>query len=175
MQEVGQEESTGVWSNEEAVSKHIPAPTLSMAHFLRIVSANRSQRDHVKKTFHGSFLPSEIDFKDEKGTDRFIEDLRWAVYTTCLVSYVQGMYIIDSADREHKWCIDYSMVVQIWRAGCIIRADHIADLLEEIFSSFKFLDARNLLYNEKLVEELKRVFEPLKRVILKATEANTVT
>lgn len=66
------------------------------------------------------------------------------------------------------------MVVQIWRAGCIIRADHIAGLLEETFRSSKTLDARNLLYNEKLVEELKQGFEPLKRVVLKATEANAV-
>lgn len=174
VQDVDEEEGTGVWSNEEAVSKHIPAPTLSAAHFLRIVSANRSQREHVKRTFQGSFQPSEINFKDENETERFIEDLRWAVYTACLVSFAQGMCIIDSADREHKWSIDYSTVVQIWRAGCIIRADHIADLLEEIFSSSKSLDARNLLYNENLVEELKRGFEPLKRVVLKATEANAV-
>lgn len=98
MQDVDQEEGTSVWSKEEAVSKHIPSPTLSTAHFIPIVSADRPQCDHVKKTFHSSFLPSEIDFKDEKEMDRFIEDLRWAVYTTCPVSYVQGMCIIDSAD-----------------------------------------------------------------------------
>lgn len=31
-----------------------------------------------------------------------------------------------------------------------------------------------MLYNEKLVEELKRGFEPLKRIVVKATEADAV-
>ena len=174
VQDVDEEEGTGVWSNEEAVSKHIPAPTLSTAHFLRVVSANRSQREHVKKVFHGSFLPSKMKFKDQKERNEFIEDLRWAVYTACLASYTQGLCIIDAADRQHKWCIDYSMIAQIWREGCIVRADHIADLLESIFSSSRSIESRNLLYDPKIVNELKRGFEPLKRIVLKATDANAV-
>lgn len=38
------EEGTGVWSNEEAVDKHVPAPTLSTAHFLRKASGDLEQR-----------------------------------------------------------------------------------------------------------------------------------
>jgi 6-phosphogluconate dehydrogenase len=64
-------EGTGVWSNEEAI-KHVPAPTLSTAHFLRIASADREQE---KSTFHGSFLPSKIEAKDDKEKSAFIEDL----------------------------------------------------------------------------------------------------
>lgn len=174
VQDITGEEGTGLWSNEEAITKHIPAPTLSTAHFLRIVSANRAQRDHVKRTFHGSFMPSKIDLKDEKEKQEFIEDLRWAVYSACLASYVQGLSIIDAADKEYKWSINFATVVQIWRAGCIIRADHLADLLEVIFTSAKTTERRNLLYDSTIVEELKTGFPHLKRVVLKATEANAV-
>jgi 6-phosphogluconate dehydrogenase len=171
---VDNEEGTGVWSNDEAVSKHIPAPTLSAAHFLRVVSANRAQREHVKSTFHGSFLPSKIEMKDDKEREAFIEDLRWAVYAVCLASFVQGMYIINAADEQYRWSINYKTVVQIWRAGCIIRADHIADLLDSVFSSSHSIDVPNLLYDHNIVEELKTGFRHLKKVVLKATEANAV-
>jgi 6-phosphogluconate dehydrogenase len=155
VQDVDNEEGTGVWSNEEAVSKHIPAPTLSTAHFLRIVSADRAQREHVKSTFHGSFLPSKIEIRDEKEREAFTENLRWAVYTACLAPFVQGMCIIDAADQQYKWSIDYGTVVQIWRAGCIIRADHIADLLDSVFSSSHSVEGRNLLYDRNIVNEWK--------------------
>ncbi len=168
------EEGTGVWSNEEAVSKHIPAPTLSTAHFLRIVSANRARRERVKATFHGYFLPSKIEVKDDKGKGELIEDLRWAVYTACLASFVQGIGIINAADQQYRWSIDYKTVVQVWRAGCIIRADHIADLLDSVFSSSHSIDTPNLLFDHNIVEELKTGFPHLKKIVLKAIEVNAI-
>lgn len=177
VQDVDEEEGTGVWSNEEAVRTHIPAPTLSTAHFLRIASADLAQREHVKRTFHGSFTPTKIELKDpaEKGLGQFVEDLRWAVYTACLASYVQGLCIIDKADREYGWSVDFPTIVQVWRAGCIIQSDHIADLLEGIFTSpSSHSEARNLLYSPTIVSELKRSFEPLKRVVVQGVSHNAV-
>lgn len=59
----------------------------------------------------------------EKEKPAFLEDLRKAVYTAFLAAFVQGINIIDLADQENKWSIDFSQVIQIWRNGCIIRAD----------------------------------------------------
>lgn len=166
---------TGVWSNTEATVQHVPAPTLSAAHFLRIVSAYRGKRETVKKTFGGSFTTSKIKFEDDKQKQDFLEDLRWSVYSTCLASYVQGMDIIDKSDDANGWAIDYEHIVQIWRNGCIIRADHIADLLEGIFEHRESHEKiANLLYEESIVNELKESFERLKRVVLKSVEVNAV-
>lgn len=178
VQDIDGEEGTGIWSNTQATSLHVPAPTLSTAHYLRIVSAFRGQRKHVKETFHGSFLPSKIDIKNEKEREEFIEDLRKAVYTTCLAAYVQGMSIIDVADKQNKWSISFPTIVQIWRAGCIIQADHISSLLHGIFttpvSSSSPHKNHNLLFEPAIVSELKSGFEPLKRLVIKGTENNAV-
>jgi 6-phosphogluconate dehydrogenase len=128
----------------------------------------------VKSTFQGSFLPSKIETGDENEKEAFIENLRWAVYTACLTSFVQGMCIINAADQQYRWSIDYKTVVQIWRAGCIISADHIANLLDTVFSSSHSIDAPNLSYDHNIAEELKTGFPSLKKVVLKATEANAV-
>jgi 6-phosphogluconate dehydrogenase len=130
----------------------------------------------VKKTFHGSFLPGKLNITDPKEKEFFIEDLRLAVYTTCLAAYVQGISIVDKADKQNQWSVNFMNIVQIWRAGCIIQADHINSLLGAIFhpDSKSPHKNHNLLYEPTIVDELKSGFEPLKRIVLKGTEINAV-
>lgn len=74
VQDIDGFEGTGIWSNVEATSLHDPAPTLSTAHYLRVVSADRAQREHVKTTFHGYFLPGKLNLTDQK-PEEFLENL----------------------------------------------------------------------------------------------------
>jgi len=176
VQDIDGSEGTGIWSNTQATSLHVPAPTLSTAHYLRIVSAYRGVRKHVKESFHGSFLPQKFSFADSKEHEAFIEDLRKAVYTTCLAAYVQGISIIDVADKQNKWAINFGNIVQIWRSGCIIQADHISSLLAAIFhpSSTSPHKNHNLLFEPAIVSDLKSGFESLKKICLKGTEMNAI-
>ena len=155
---------------------HVAAPSLYAANFLRIASAFRGNREHVQKTFHSSFLPAKFEFKDAEEKEPFVEDVRQAVYATCLASYVQGMKIIFEADKLNKWDIDYSNVVQIWKAGCIIQSDHISSLLHEILASKSFMreHEHSLLCNPTVADELKAGFESLKRVVVRGAVGNAV-
>ena len=100
----------------------MPAPTLSDAHYVRIASAFRKDRKKIKATFRGHFpLTKWIGSEGEK--PGFLEDLRKAVYAAFLAAFVQGINVIDLADQENRWSIDFSEVVKIWRGGCIIKAD----------------------------------------------------
>lgn len=174
VQDIDGSEGTGIWSNTQATSLHVPAPTLSTAHYLRIASAYRGDRRHIKETFHGSFLPGKIQFNDTQSREKFIEDLRRAVYATCLVAYVQGMNIIDVADKENKWSINYPNIVQIWRAGCIIQSDYISSLLSPIYSS-PSLRPHNLLYAPSIASELRSNFVSLKKIVAMGVESNSIT
>ena len=165
------EEGTGVWSNAEAVEEHVPAPTLSTAHFLRIASGDLRQRRRIEKTFESNFVPSNISSQHRKS---FLETLRMAVYTACLTAYVQGMNIIAKADVDNHFNINYSEVLQVWRAGCIIQADYInRDLLTPIYNRRK-TESINPLYEPTIAKELKKGFPALKKVILSATETDHV-
>ncbi|KAG4411881.1 hypothetical protein IFR04_014972 [Cadophora malorum] len=174
VQDIDGSEGTGIWSNTQATSLHIPAPTLSTAHYLRIASAYRGDRRHIKETFHGSFLPGKIQFNETQNREKFIEDLRRAVYATCLVAYVQGMNIIDVADKENKWSINYPNIVQIWRAGCIIQSDYISSLLSPIYSS-PSPRPHNLLYAPSIASELRSNFVSLKKIVAMGVESNSIT
>ena len=161
-----------MWSSEEAIRLHVPAPTLSDAHNVRIASAFRKDRKRVKETFGGHFpIEKWAGSAEEKKT--FLEDLRKAVYASFLTAFVQGINIIDQADQENRWSINFSEVIQIWRNGCIIRADYIADLLEKIFQKPEDQD-RDLLHNETIATELKSNFPALKKVVAMGVETNAI-
>ena len=161
-----------MWSSEEAIRLHVPAPTLSDAHNIRIASAFRKDRKQVKETFGGHF-PIDKWERSAEEKKAFLEDLRKAVYASFLTAFVQGINIIDQADQENRWSIDFAEVIQIWRNGCIIRADYIADLLEDIFQEPGVQD-RDLLHHEKIAIELKSNFSALKRVVAMGVETSAI-
>lgn len=171
VQDVSGEEGTGIWSNVEAVQHHVPAPTMTTAHFLRLASANRNDRIAANKCFGGEFSPQKIGVQDKEA---FLEDLRLAVYAACLSSYAQGVQDIGRANKENKWNINFSEVLQIWRAGCIIQADYIGDLLEPVFSKYNDKNEMNLLHEPSVAKDLKRGQPALRKVVAKSVETDQI-
>ncbi|KAI7497264.1 6-phosphogluconate dehydrogenase C-terminal domain-like protein [Hortaea werneckii] len=179
------EEGTGIWSNIEAVDKHVPAPTLTTAHYLRLASGNRYQRAFIQKAFgvgdgapndtHTQLFPPQK-LQDVSDRAAVLEDLRKAVYAACLSAYVQGMIIIDRADREYHFNVDYTELLQVWRAGCIIQADYISNtLLQPIYHSKKTKPAEiNPMYEPSVAADLKKSFGSLKKIVAKSIEGDLV-
>lgn len=174
VQDVTGEEGTGVWSNLEAVAQHIPAPTMTVAHYLRLASSDLRQRRKIQKTFGTDFPPQKLEVSNKQD---FVEKLRLATYTACLAAYVQGMLIIDRADKEKHFNISYTEVLQIWSGGCIIQADYISeDLLHPIYAARTSKgDTINPLYEPAVAAEFKKGFPALKSVCLKGMEGDHVT
>lgn len=166
------EEGTGIWSNTEAVMQHVPAPTLTTAHYFRLASGDLHQRRTANKTFGGDYPPQNLAVQDKR---QFLEDLRMAVYAACLASYVQGMNIIDKADKQNHFNVDYYALLQIWRAGCIIQADYISSrLLMPLYKNHASKAEKNPLYEPDVANDFKRSFQSLKKVVLAATEKDHV-
>lgn len=97
-----------------------------------------------------------------------IEDLRQAVYCAFLASFVQGMNLLARANSDEGWNVKLSEVVRIWRNGCIIRSDYIADLIQPVYE--KQEDLQNLLTSKTVVEEVKKTFPALKRTVARGLE-----
>jgi 6-phosphogluconate dehydrogenase len=179
------EEGTGIWSNTEAIENHVPAPTLTTAHYLRIASGDRHQRALIQKTFgvgsgdpnkdHSSLFPPQ-QLEDISDRAAFLEDLRMAVYSACLAAYCQGMIIIDRADKDKHFNINYAELLQIWRAGCIIQADYISEkLLQPIYTNRPFKPAEtNPLFESAVAADLKRGYGSLKKVVAQGVQRDHV-
>lgn len=59
-------------------------------------------------------------------------------------------------------------MIQIWRAGCIVQSDYIADLFEPLLKTKK----ENILYEKKVIDQLPKGFQAFEKVVLKATETD---
>ena len=160
-------EGTPYWSIMETAQRHVSGPTLATAHYLRIASGNRAERVQVAKKLA---VPSPKPIEGVKDRDAAVETLRRAVYASFLASFCQGLELIARASEDEGWDIQLADCLQIWRGGCIVQSEYIADLLEPA------LKADPSIMNIKLIDDIARGlhcnFEPLKDIVLCATVAD---
>ncbi|KAI1074208.1 6-phosphogluconate dehydrogenase, decarboxylating [Whalleya microplaca] len=158
-------EGTLFWTVMDAADRHVSAPTIAAGHFFRVASGNRAQRLKVAENLNIP-KPQYVDAGDKNS---LVEALRRAVYVTFLCSFCQGFELIARTSKDEGWDVDLGKCIQIWRAGCIIQEDHIADMLEPIL-----LNAKEPITNMKLIREvaseLRSNFDALKQITLKAIE-----
>lgn len=157
-------EGTPYWSVMETASRHVSGPTLATAHYLRIASGNRDQRVRVAKKL-AIPEPKPLQVKDKKA---FLETLRRAVYASFLSAYCQGLELIARASSDEGWGVDLGKCIQIWRAGCIIQSEAIADMLQPILS--QDVQIMNIKLIDEVARDLHNNYEPLKEIVLRCTE-----
>ena len=97
----------------------------------------------------------------------FIEDVRRALYCSKLVAYAQGLEMLDAASAEHDWDLQLDVIASLWRAGCIIRAE----LLEDIMAAYKDKETapRNLLFAPAFRDVIAEYLPSWRRVVVEAT------
>lgn len=102
-----------------------------------------------------------------------VKTVHKAVYCAVLASFCQGLELIARASQDEGWDVDLAKCIKIWRAGCIIQSEAIADMLEPIFANSK---SGERIMNMKLIDEvsneLSATFPALKEVVLRATETD---
>jgi 6-phosphogluconate dehydrogenase len=60
--------------------------------------------------------------------ERFIEDVRCALYCSKIISYAQGYMLLRAAEREFGWKLNMGGIALMWRGGCIIRSIFLGDI-----------------------------------------------
>jgi 6-phosphogluconate dehydrogenase len=160
-------EGTPYWAVMESAARHVSAPTLATAHYMRISSGNRAERLEVSKKLH---VPRPSPIRGMKTFEAFKEHLRRAVYGSFLASFCQGLELIARASEDEGWDIDLSNCLQIWRAGCIIRSEGIADILQPALSENKEL--KNMKYIDKVSAELARTYNSLKEIVIAGIDSD---
>ena len=154
----------------EAAKRHVSAPTIASAHFFRIASADRAQRMQVVEVLGESIGAARKQHLDETAKEKFIEDLRLAVYCACLASFAQGMNLLARASADEGWNVNLASCIQIWREGCIIRSEHIADLLQPLLEQEP--GVTNILMLAQVAEEIQRTVPHLRKVVQLGLEWN---
>jgi len=142
------QKGTGKWTSQNALDLGAPTHTINAAVSSRIISSMKAQRVEASEILKG---PVPRFKEDEK--EQLIEAVKHALYASKIISYAQGFGLLSLASAEYEYDLDMREVAKIWRAGCIIRAD----LLDDIMSAFeRHRDLSNLLLDEHFKEEVVR-------------------
>jgi len=152
-------EGTCEWSVKEAADRHVASQTIAAAQFFRVASGERAQRVRVAEALG---LPRPGIITGEKKED-MLTLLHQAVYGVFLASYCQGLELIARASKDEEWDVSLGTCINIWRAGCIIQEEYIADMLEPILSGDEQI--MNMKLIKEVAEDLKLSYEPIKRIV----------
>lgn len=150
------QKGTGKWTSWGAMDLQVPTPTVDAAVMMRDLSGYKVERKIAAQMIHGP----KTTFKGDR--DRFISQLRNALYASMIITYTQGMALLKQASNAYGYGLNLEAVARIWRGGCIIRAA----LLENIRTSYqKQPGLVNLLMDPHLSEEVMARQGDLREVV----------
>ncbi|KAM3491432.1 hypothetical protein MY3957_005292 [Beauveria namnaoensis] len=164
-------EGTGTWTCAEAISHHSPAATIVAAHFYRCASAFATSREKVTASLAFGDLPQPPQEMTIDSVDEFLAALH---ATTCfgfLSCFAQGLNVLRAKDKQAGWRLKYTDVVQVWRAGCIIRADGILSTFDSVFNNIN-CNIDDLFWNSEVTAAMHQRMSFVKRVVVTATDAD---
>ena len=118
-----QQKGTGKWTSQNALDVGAPIPTINAAVESRILSSLKEQRMTAGKVIKGPIS----EYKGNR--QHLIDSARSALYASKITSYAQGLGLLKIASSEYKYDLTLSEIAKIWRAGCIIRADLLGDIM----------------------------------------------
>jgi 6-phosphogluconate dehydrogenase len=118
-----QQKGTGKWASQNALDVGAPIPTINAAVESRIISALKPRRVEAAKVLHGPRV------RYSGNRRKLIDAARDALYASKITSYAQGLGLLRIASDEYKYDLQLADIAKIWRAGCIIRATLLGDIM----------------------------------------------
>jgi 6-phosphogluconate dehydrogenase len=118
-----QQKGTGKWMSQNALDVGAAIPTINAAVESRIISAMKAERVSASRVLRGPALQ----YSGER--QRLIDATRDALYASKITSYAQGLGLLRVASAEYRYDLKPASIARIWRAGCIIRASLLGDIM----------------------------------------------
>lgn len=85
--------------------------------------------------------------------EEFIEKLKQTLFSSFIVTYAQGMSLLQVASIEKDYELNLAEIAKIWRGGCIIRSQ----LLEDIRNAYsKNSDLANMVMDDDFADILSK-------------------
>lgn len=146
------QKGTGKWTSQAAMDFGIPIPTIDSAVSMRQISAQKSARGVIASKYRGA----------QGGERESLEDLRSALFCAFIITYTQGMALMQAASKEKNYGLNLADISKIWRGGCIIRSA----LLEEMRAAYAAnANCESLLLDDKFAGILSDHVDSLRRTV----------
>lgn len=149
------QKGTGKWTSQNAMDLGIPVPTIDIAVSMREISALKDERVKADAIYDRPVPESVV-------KDTLVSKAEKALYFAFIMAYAQGMHQLADASKEYGYELDLGEIAKIWRAGCIIRAELLADITE----AFKDQpDLPNLLLSPSFTEKVKETVAATRELV----------
>ncbi|MDR3695561.1 NADP-dependent phosphogluconate dehydrogenase [Mucilaginibacter sp.] len=152
---------TGKWTSQVAMDLQAPIPTIDSAVSMRDLSKYKALRVQASDLYSKDAPVLNVD------TDAFLSALEQAFYFTMIISYAQGMHMLERASEEFKYDLKLGEIAKIWRGGCIIRSA----FLNDIFNAYEKNSKLEHLLLDQHVHDLVSETVQGARTVLSATIA----
>jgi len=153
------QKGTGKWTSQNALDLGAATHTINAAVSSRIISGMKKTRGQASQLLNG---PKAV-FKGDH--QQIIDASREALFAAMIIAYAQGFNLMTLASEEYSYYLDMGRIAKIWRAGCIIRAD----LLDQIMQAYdRNNELAHLLIDKTFAEIIIRRQGALRYVISSA-------
>lgn len=158
-----QQKGTGQWTAQEALEQGVPLSVIAEAVYARSLSAMKEDRLRA----HNILSPAVLE--DERPPTSTSDDhtawtltLHEALVAAKIIAYAQGFALLKRAGEIYHWALPLRDIASIWRAGCIIRARLLNDIVR-VYDDPTFHD--HLLLAPQFAERLQKAIPYLRHVI----------
>lgn len=154
------QKGTGRWTVQSALDLGSPVSGIAESVFARSLSSQRDQRGIAQDVLTGHEQQPEV-------PEGFVEDVRQALFASKLVSYAQGLDMLGAAATEYGWDLKLDEIASLWRAGCIIRAELLDDIMKAYAGGQQ---PANLLFAPAFAEAITAAVPAWRRVVSTAVQ-----
>ncbi|AKQ69114.1 6-phosphogluconate dehydrogenase, decarboxylating [Myxococcus hansupus] len=155
------QKGTGKWTVQVALDLAVPIPSIAAALDARILSSMKDERVAAAPKLKGPDV--QLSKEEQAQLAAWTHD---ALYAARVVTYAQGMRLIQAASQEYGWNINLAELARIWRGGCIIRAKLLTPL-REAFQQQPTLP--NLMVSDAFAPVLEKMAPAWRQVVGVAT------
>jgi 6-phosphogluconate dehydrogenase len=163
---VARQKGTGLWTSQSAMELQIPTPTIDLAVAMRDLSVFTEERSLGSRLYQRPLQPFTTDSKT------FLTQLRHALLTAIIITYAQGMSLLQVASDHYHYDLNLETVARIWRGGCIIRSA----LLDNFCEAFRaHHNLPNLLLDSRIARLLMAHQRYLRQIVCQAIDSGIPT
>lgn len=158
------QKGTGGWTVQAAIDLGTPITGIAESVFARgLSSANTAARVAAQEELPDGLIATT---GVAAGDPDFIEDVRKALFASKLVAYAQGLDMLEAAAQQYNWTYKLDVVASLWRAGCIIRAELLGEIMEAYSGE---VTPANMLLAPGFKSLMEDLLPSWRRVVAKAT------
>jgi 6-phosphogluconate dehydrogenase len=152
------QKGTGKWTSQAAMDFGVPVPTIDAAVSMRQISSRKAVRSSLAKAYDTDLTSHHSSLEPD--------DLEHALLAAFIITYAQGMALLQSASEEKTYGLDLAEIAKIWRGGCIIRSGLLAHI-RRAYTSNKSLPS--LLLDRDFVSMLLKNGISLRKMVSACT------